>query len=293
MAEQDRPVRIVPKLSHTLEDVRVHYDALDLPYREIWGEHVHHGYWRTGRESPKEAVEALVELVGERLRLSPGQEICDIGCGYGATGVQLASRHGALVTGITLSPAQALIARARIPGSGAWTSLLGDWLDNGMADASFDGAYAIESSEHMPDPQAFFTQAARVLRPGGRLVICAWLARSGARGFEIRHLLEPICREGRLSGLGTAAEYEAMAQRAGLHALGFEDISSKVRRTWTICVRRLFAKLLTRGDYRRMLTDRDNPNRIFALTMLRLVVALRTGAMRYGIFVWEKPANAL
>ena len=33
--------------------VAVHYDTLDQFYREIWGEHVHHGYWRTGHEIPR------------------------------------------------------------------------------------------------------------------------------------------------------------------------------------------------------------------------------------------------
>ncbi len=33
------------------EEVADHYEELDRIYREVWGEHVHHGLWRTGRES--------------------------------------------------------------------------------------------------------------------------------------------------------------------------------------------------------------------------------------------------
>ena len=33
----------------TREDVARHYDQLDRFYRELWGEHVHHGFWATGR----------------------------------------------------------------------------------------------------------------------------------------------------------------------------------------------------------------------------------------------------
>jgi tocopherol O-methyltransferase len=52
-------------------DVAAHYDTLDQFYREIWGEHVHHGYWRTGHETPEDAAAALVELVADRLDLMP------------------------------------------------------------------------------------------------------------------------------------------------------------------------------------------------------------------------------
>jgi tocopherol O-methyltransferase len=72
---------IRPRSSQTPADVAAHYDTLDPFYRELWGEHVHHGYWRTGDETPKDAADALVGLVAERLDLAPGQTVCDIGCG--------------------------------------------------------------------------------------------------------------------------------------------------------------------------------------------------------------------
>src|SRR5436305_1557670 len=103
---------IFPDLPQTARDVSGHYDELDRAYRDIWGEHVHHGYWVSGRESPAEAAEALVRLVADRLDPHPGQEVCDIGCGYGATGGWLAEHRRVRVTGFTISEAQAWMARA-------------------------------------------------------------------------------------------------------------------------------------------------------------------------------------
>jgi tocopherol O-methyltransferase len=283
---------IFPREVQTAAAVSGHYDELDRPYREIWGEHVHHGYWRTGRETPAEAVEALIELVAERLGLRPGDAVCDIGCGYGASADYLASRRGVSVTGLTISAAQAEIGAARTPMAGAFTCLYRDWLDNGLDDASLDHAYAIESSEHMIDKARFFTEAWRVLRPGGRLVVCAWLARTILPDWQVRHLLEPICREGRLPGMGTREDYQALALQAGFAPMGFEDISRDVRRTWTICARRVAGKIATDPYYRRLVTSAGTRNRIFVVTVLRLVLALRLGAMRYGIFVWRKPEAA-
>jgi tocopherol O-methyltransferase len=51
---------ITPKTIQTTAAVAAHYDELDGFYREIWGDHVHHGYWTTGRESAAEATEALI-----------------------------------------------------------------------------------------------------------------------------------------------------------------------------------------------------------------------------------------
>ena len=277
---------IVPKLPPTAADVAVHYDELDLAYRRIWGEHVHHGYWRTGRESPAEAADALVAEVEARLALEPGQTLCDIGCGYGATAARIAARHDVGIIGLTLSAAQEKIANARP--SPRFTCLRRDWLHNDLPDASFDRAYAIESSEHMVDKARFFAQAARVLRPGGRLVVCAWLEGEGARAWEIRHLLEPICREGRLPGMGSRADYVNMAADAGFSLRDYEDASARVRRTWTICLRRFAGAMISDPALRRLALSPRTQNRSFILSLPRLILALRTGAMRYGIFLWEK-----
>jgi tocopherol O-methyltransferase len=276
---------IFPRDPQSAADVGGHYDELDETYRTIWGEHVHHGYWRTGRESSAEATDALVDLVAERLDLAPGMKLVDIGCGYGATAARLAALHGVTVTGFTLSEAQWRIAAAR---PGALGFQRRDWLDNGLADAVFDRAYAIESSEHMVDKARFFAEAFRVLKPGGRLVVCAWLSRIGPNRMEVRHLLEPICREGRLPSMGDREDYEALAAGAGFTLLRYDDISRAVRRTWAICAGRAARRLATDRAFRRFAFARTTKNRAFMLSVPRLMVALRTGAMRYGVFVWEK-----
>jgi tocopherol O-methyltransferase len=277
---------IFPNTEQSAADVGGHYDELDETYRTIWGEHVHHGLWRSGRETPEEATEALVALVARQLDLSAGQMVCDIGCGYGASAAYLAAHYGVTVTGFTLSEAQWRIAAAR---PGALTFHRRDWLDNGLTDAAFDRAYAIESSEHMVDKARFFSESWRVLKPGGQLVVCAWLAKTDAGAFEVRHLLEPICREGRLPSMGTREDYLALAAGAGFVLSDYEDVSREVRRTWSICAGRAAKKLIADRAFRRFAFAGTTKNRSFMLSVPRLMIALRTGAMRYGIFTWEKP----
>lgn len=270
---------ILPRTRQSHAAVADHYDELDRIYRELWGEHVHHGLWRTGDESPQAAVEALSDLVAERLGFQAGARLVDIGCGYGATARRFAAR-GAAVTGFTLSAAQAAAA----PAAPGVTLHVRDWLDNGLPDAAFDHAYAIESSEHMTDKPAFFREARRVLKPGSRFVVCAWLSREGPREWEVRHLLEPICYEGRLPSMGTAAEYRGWGEAAGFRLDGYKDVSAQVARTWTICLRRFLAAMVTDAEIRRQALSARN--RLFALSVPRLIAAYRTGAMRYGVFTF-------
>jgi tocopherol O-methyltransferase len=282
---------ILPSKPQSTIAVATHYDELDSFYREIWGEHVHHGYWPTGRESPHEAAVALIELLAACLRLSPGQRVCDIGCGYGETARFLAARHALEVTGVTVSAAQARLAAGRSAAAGQVSIQLQDWLANRFPAESFDRAYAVESSEHMTDKQQFFREAFRTLKPDGLLVVCAWLARNAPRPWEVRHLLEPICREGRLPGLGDEADYRQMAEQAGFEVVEVKDISDQVSRTWRICIGRMLGKFFTDSRYLRLLLDSTATNRIFAVTMVRIMIAYRTRSMRYCVLVFRRAAT--
>jgi hypothetical protein len=77
---------IIPAKEQTSAAVAQHYDDLNPFYRELWGDHVHHGLWTTGLENPAQAVENLIACVARRLALLwrilsgtgfPNQFFCD------------------------------------------------------------------------------------------------------------------------------------------------------------------------------------------------------------------------
>lgn len=150
---------------------------------------------------------------------------------------------------------------------------------------------AIESSEHVADKPRFFAEAQRVLRPGGRLVVCAWLASDAPRRWQIAHLLEPICREGRLGGLGTAEEHRGWIEGAGLIIDEHRDLSRNVKRTWPVCAWRTLRALARQPEHRRWLLRGRSDNRVFGLTVLRIWLAYELGAMRYGVFKARRPES--
>ena len=263
-----------------------HYDELDPIYREIWGEHVHHGLWRSGHETRERAVEQLIDRVAAQLDLCIGDEVVDVGAGYGATARYLAARYGTRVTGYTVSPMQyAFATQHAAPGV---SILLRDWHANERPDHSADAILAIESTEHMADLPLALAEMRRVLNPGGKVAICAWLSGEDVPRWQQRWLLEPIVQTGRLVTLATPSEYCRLLESAGFVDVTFEDLSAKVARTWTVCLQRLAWKLVSDSQYLRYLVRATNQERDFLAAMLLIRLAYACGAMRYGLFVSQR-----
>jgi tocopherol O-methyltransferase len=285
---------ITPNIEISPQDVARHYDELDPFYRRLWGEHVHHGLWFDGLEEPEEATEQLIDAVIAPLRLRMGDRLVDIGCGYGGTARYVARVAGAQVTGLTLSQAQADYARAAAAHLGSDVPvpeiLVQDWTKNRFAPDSFDAAVSIECLAHVVDKAAYFAEIRRVLKPGSRASLAVWLSGDGATPWEHRHLLEPICREGRLPSMGTAFDYSLLIAQAGLRVVAFHDVTAHVEQTWSLCAARSIVFALTSPEAWRYLASGASKNAIFLLTIFRLLLAYRTGAMRYGLLVLEKPA---
>jgi tocopherol O-methyltransferase len=266
-----------------------HYDRLDRFYRQLWGEHVHHGLWTTPDASPEAAVRRLARRVAADAGLGAGTAVCDIGCGYGAPARLWAEEYGASVTGFTVSEAQYDYARRQPVDGPAPTYRLRDFLANDLPAGRVDAAVAIESLTHIRDSPTAVREAARILRPGGRFVACVWMAAPSPPAWARRHLLGPICEEGRLSGLPTAATLHRWATEAGLRVRRLDDVTALVRRTWTVVLRRFGRALLTDPAVLRTLLDSSESERVFARTLPRIWLAQHLGVLRYGWLVATRP----
>jgi len=262
-----------------------HYDRLDRFYRQLWGEHVHHGLWTDPSFSPEEAVRHLVHRVAADAELGSGSRVCDVGCGYGAPARLWARDYGAEVTGFTVSETQKAFAERQSMENSAPVYRLQDFLDNDVSDDAYDAVVAIESLTHIRDQPGVLREAARLLRPGGRLVACVWMAAPSPVSWRRRHLLEPIVAEGRLSGLPTTSDLYQWATGAGLTVEKLDDVTPLVRRTWTVVIRRFAGALFTDPAVLRTLLDSSESERVFARTIFRIWLAQHLGALRYGWLV--------
>jgi len=269
-------------------DVAEHYNDLDEYYRALWGEHLHHGYWKTGRESVEEAVRNMIDLVAEKARVQDA-DVCDVGCGYGGTSRVLAADYNARVTGVTISEKQYQYASSQQVTDGNPNILLQNWMENDFPESNFDAVLGIECFTHMPDQTKFLSEAFRVLRPGGRMVLCVWMTSEEPTPSQRQKLLDPIIAEGRLTHMPTPSECAEMVASAGFKVVEHEDLSRQVAKTWRICVRRAIVRILVTPAYWKFLLDASQKNRVFVRTLFRLDKAFKTGCMRYGLIVAEKP----
>jgi tocopherol O-methyltransferase len=220
----------------------------------------------------------------ERLELKQGTHLADVGCGYGGTARLAATAYGASVVGYTISSAQKNYADERAVSQGSVEIRLQDWAEAELSNGSFDALLSLESIEHMPDRMSFARQARRVLRPGGRMVICTWLAAESMSACSQRHLLEPIAREGRQAALVTARELSSLLNAAGFAEIRVEDLTLQVKKTWSVVIRRMLLRMLTRRRYWQLLLNSSASDRIFAVTACRILAAYQTGCMQFSLF---------
>lgn len=84
--------------------------------------------------------------------------------------------------------------------------------------------------------------------------------------------------------MATASEYRRWMEAAGLGCLAFHDLSRDVGRTWGVSLRRIAERVARDPQARRYLLDPQKSERRFALTVARMWLAYRTGALAYGVF---------
>lgn len=276
-------------------DIARHYDEFDRPYREIWGEHLHHGLWDddSGDASVESATIRLLEHLTAPLHPRAGHHYADIGSGYGATARWLANNHQLHVTALTLSPRQAEWARrAPLPPTGSVDYQVADWLHNSLPDDSLHGALAVEVLAHVADKPQFFRQLRRTLKPGARCAVADWTVADDLHAPE-RALLRHLCRDGCLAGIGTLGDYRRLADGAGLGTVTASDVTIGVERTWRVILRRGIGRAVTRPHTLGFLFRRLLRGRLTFLAIPALLLAYRTGALRYSLVTLERPADSI
>ncbi|HEX8958240.1 MAG TPA: cyclopropane-fatty-acyl-phospholipid synthase family protein, partial [Solirubrobacterales bacterium] len=126
-----------------------------------------------GAETLEAAQEEKLETVCRKLALKEGERVLDVGCGWGSFPLWAATRHGARVLGITLSPPQAERGRERAAAAGVADRVeirVMDYRD--LAGERFDAIASIGMVEHVGTEQihVYARTLAGLLEPGGRLL---------------------------------------------------------------------------------------------------------------------------
>jgi cyclopropane-fatty-acyl-phospholipid synthase len=164
---------------HTIERdaaaIRYHYDVGNDFFALFLDESMTYScaVFSRGAQSLEEAQQTKLELVAGKLELKPGMQVLDVGCGWGSFAIHAAREHGVQVTGITLSPSQAELARAKVREAGLEKRVeirVQDYRQ--LPNASFDAIASIGMAEHVGESRIdlYARSLYGLLTPGGLLL---------------------------------------------------------------------------------------------------------------------------
>ncbi len=113
------------------------------------------------------------ETICQRLSLGPDDHVLEIGCGWGGFAIHAARQSGCRVTGITISREQLELARKRVTAAGMADLVTIEYCDYRDVAGQFDKIVSIEMFEAVGKEywDDFFAACARVLRPGGQMLM--------------------------------------------------------------------------------------------------------------------------
>jgi tocopherol O-methyltransferase len=226
-----------------LQRIAQFYDDSTALWEEIWGEHLHHGYYGARGTYQLNRRQAQIDLIEELLgkaHLNHVSNILDVGCGIGGSTLYLAEKYHARGQGITLSVQQAARGNRRAQEKNFQervSFLVGDALSMPFTDNQFDLVWSLESGEHMPDKEQFLRESFRVLQPGGTFILATWCHRptnslAGELTCAEKQHLQRIYDVYHLPYVISLPEYEALAQKVGFQGIYSDDWSMAVAPFW-------------------------------------------------------------
>lgn len=280
------------------------YDRSSGLWENVWGEHMHHGYYEVGAPAPKtlddhrraqvDMIDRVLDWATEGTTLAPKTAV-DVGCGVGGSSRHIARRYGCSVTGITLSPFQRERAEARTADAGLSEKanfLVADALNMPFLDGAYDLVWSLESGEHMPDKPQFVNELCRVSAPGGRIIIVTWCHRNLAEGetdlkrWENR-LLNRINVAYYLPRWCSVDDYVKLLTKSGLEDIKWTDWTDEISAFWPAVIR----SSLRPGSLVGLLRAGWSTIR-GAVAMFLMVRGYKKGLIVFGLITARKPAAA-
>ncbi|KAI3517135.1 hypothetical protein L1887_16343 [Cichorium endivia] len=230
------------------------YDESSGMWENIWGEHMHHGFYDNNAVVElSDHRAAQIRMIEQSLLFASVPDtpekkpktIVDVGCGIGGSSRYLARKYGAECHGITLSPVQAERAQALAADQGLSDKVsfqVADALNQPFPDGKFDLVWSMESGEHMPDKLKFVSELARVAAPGATIIIVTWchrdlLSTENTLRPEEEKILNKICSGFYLPAWCSTADYIKLLESLSLQDIKTADWSGHVAPFWPAVIK--------------------------------------------------------
>lgn len=216
------------------QDVIDYYDRTEVHYRMWWRMEeamgLHYGLWDESVSNLPDAVVNMNTQLAKLGGITAGDYVLDAGCGVGGSAIHLANTIGCKVTGITLSSKQVATATKMAEKRGLTDKLNFapmDYTATSFPDNTFDKVWGIESIQTAGDKSLFFKEAARVLKPGGK-VLMADVFKSYPYSIDEEPLLQEMINGWAMSDLLTLEQLTETASQYGFRLKSERDITVEV-----------------------------------------------------------------
>ncbi|MEG0186242.1 MAG: class I SAM-dependent methyltransferase [Stenotrophomonas sp.] len=168
---------------------RQHYEVPAAFFQACLGHRLKYSscYYATGQETLDQAEEAMLELYGQRAGLADGQDILELGCGWGSLTLWMAERFpNARITGVSNSHSQRehILAQCQARGLDNVQVLTRDVNQLDLPAAAYDRCVSVEMFEHVRNYERLLGRIAHWLKPDGALFVHIFAHRTLMYPFE-------------------------------------------------------------------------------------------------------------
>jgi tocopherol O-methyltransferase len=218
-----------------LEKSMQYYEDNYKDYIQGWSkDHIHYGFWFDDTKTHQESLLNHTKEVFKHLNIQPGDRVLDAGCGSGGSSRYIVEHYGVETVGIMLSPALLQAANElskNTPNNNLLTFFQKDYTDSGFEDESFHRIFSIESVCQEPNKEKFISEAYRLLKTGGRLVVADfYLLRKDLNDKEYRSYRE-WCNGWFIPDLALRDDFGKMLEIQGFSNIEYHDKTSLLRKS--------------------------------------------------------------